>query len=64
MFSSSLNFISDLVWLGNNLIKMIDRKATLSQHLQYINRKLPADIYLPFKNPAATGMKVANIVFE
>jgi hypothetical protein len=63
VFGSSLSFLKDLVDLGYFLTKSQERKSVLNEALQEINRRLPADVYLPFRNPSLKSMKVANIVF-
>jgi phosphatidylinositol 4-kinase len=59
-----LNFLDDLIEVGHVLLKSTDRKVTLWQCLQQMNKQLPADVYLPFKSNMVQGMKVASIAFE
>lgn len=51
IFGSSISFLNDLIEIGHIILKHSDRKTILCEYLQEINQKLPAEVYLPSKNP-------------
>ena len=63
-YLSTPNFIKRVCEISDDLIGLEDKKSYLQEQLHYLNKQLPAAVYLPFVNQSMRNYAVLHVVVE